>query len=117
MERKSSAYLYSDEMFSTYAQKTYMESIPCELALRSVLSLPIMFLSIQVPLDQCQTLESALFSVKRRPFLANMLRTDDVNISNIFSNNKSSLTVVLYPLVFFFFFANTCFVSFCVSVC
>ena len=33
MERKSSAYLNSDDMFSTYAQKTYMENIPCELAL------------------------------------------------------------------------------------
>ena len=33
MERKSSAYLNSDDMFSTYAQKTYMENIPCELDL------------------------------------------------------------------------------------
>ena len=33
MERKSSAYLNSDDMFSTYSQKTYMENIPCELAL------------------------------------------------------------------------------------
>ena len=32
MERKSSAYLNSDDMFSTYAQKTYMENILCELA-------------------------------------------------------------------------------------
>ena len=31
MERKSSAYLNSDDMFSTYAQKTYMENIPFEL--------------------------------------------------------------------------------------
>ena len=36
MERKSSAYLNSDDMFSTYAQKTYMENIPCELALTRV---------------------------------------------------------------------------------
>ena len=35
MERKSSAYLNSDDMFSTYAQKTYMENIPCELVFRS----------------------------------------------------------------------------------
>ena len=33
MERKSSAYLNSDDMFSIYAQKTYIENIPCELAL------------------------------------------------------------------------------------
>ena len=32
MERKSSAYLNSDDMFSTYAQETYMENISCELA-------------------------------------------------------------------------------------
>ena len=32
MERKSNAYLNSDDMFSTYAQKTCMENIPCELA-------------------------------------------------------------------------------------
>ena len=32
MERKSSAYLYSDDMFSTYAQKTYVENISFELA-------------------------------------------------------------------------------------
>ena len=31
-KRKSSVNLYSDDMFSTYAQKTYMENIPCELA-------------------------------------------------------------------------------------
>ena len=37
MERKSSAYLNSDDMFSTYAQETYMENIPCELAYRRVL--------------------------------------------------------------------------------
>ena len=36
MERKSSAYLNSDDMFSTYAQKTYMENIPCELALTTI---------------------------------------------------------------------------------
>ena len=32
MERKSSAYPNSDDMFSTYAPKTYMENMPCELA-------------------------------------------------------------------------------------
>ena len=36
VERKSSAYLNPDDMFSTYAQKTYMENIPCELALRNL---------------------------------------------------------------------------------
>ena len=32
-KEKSTAYLNSDDMFSTYAQKIYMENIPCELAL------------------------------------------------------------------------------------
>ena len=34
MERKSSAYPNSDDTFSTYAPKTYMENMPCELAFR-----------------------------------------------------------------------------------
>ena len=38
MWKKSSAYLNSDDMFSTYAQKTYMENIPCELALTNQVS-------------------------------------------------------------------------------
>ena len=35
MVRKTVHISISDDMFSTYAPKTYMENMPCELALRS----------------------------------------------------------------------------------